>query len=187
MQPEDIIINYLMSKDILVVISTLIAPLIAIQATRYLDRKREIRSSQQDLFLTLMATRATPTHIRHVEALNSIDVIFSQKNNKKESAIRLAWKAYLDFLATRRWTPENSDHWEAERKNFHIELLSNIASYLGYEFDKTHLKNQVYYPERFNNEENYAAMGKEALLKILKGETPISINVKKRDSSEKRE
>ncbi|WP_411696770.1 DUF6680 family protein [Enterobacter huaxiensis] len=50
-------------------------------------------------FLTLMATRATPTNIRHVEALNSIDVIFSGKNNKKESAIRLAWKSYLDFFS----------------------------------------------------------------------------------------
>lgn len=177
MQPDNIVINYLFSKDILVVISTLIAPLVAIQATRYLDRKREIRSAQQHLFLTLMATRATPTHIRHVEALNSIDVIFSGKKN--ESDIRLAWKAYLDFLATRRWTPENSENWESERKNFHIDLLSKIASYLGYEFDKTHLKNQVYYPERFNNEENYATMGKEALLKVLKGESSISVNIKK--------
>ncbi|EMF0717233.1 hypothetical protein V2E67_001387 [Citrobacter freundii] len=176
MQPDNIVINYLFSKDILVVISTLIAPLVAIQATRYLDRKREIRSAQQHLFLTLMATRATPTNIRHVEALNSIDVIFSGKKN--ESDIRLAWKAYLDFLATRRWTLENSDNWESERKNFHIDLLSKIASYLGYEFDKTHLKNQVYYPERFSNEENYAAMGKEALLKVLKGESSISVNIK---------
>ncbi|WP_206678156.1 DUF6680 family protein, partial [Citrobacter freundii] len=89
MQPDNIVINYLFSKDILVVISTLIAPLVAIQATRYLDRKREIRSAQQNLFLTLMATRATPTHIRHVEALNSIDVIFSGKKNNNESDIRL--------------------------------------------------------------------------------------------------
>lgn len=185
MQSENIIISYLFSKDILVVISTLIAPLIAIQATRYLDRKREIRSAQQSLFLTLMATRATPTNIRHVEALNSIDVIFSAKNNKKESAIRLAWKAYLDFLATRRWTPENSESWEAERKNFHIDLLNNIALYLGYEFDKTHLKNQVYYPERFSNEENYAAIGKEALLKVLKGESSILVNIKENDTCQK--
>jgi len=106
-----------------------------------------------------MAIRATPTNILHVEALNSIDVIFSRENNKKESAIRLAWKPYLDFLATRRWTPEKSESWEVEQKKFHIDLLNNIALYLGYEFDKTHLKNQVYYPEKFSNEESYAAIG----------------------------
>jgi len=46
----------------------------------------------------------------------------------------------LIFLATRRWTPEKYESWEVEQKKIHIDLLKNIALYLGYEFDKTHLK-----------------------------------------------
>lgn len=177
METSTNLFGMLFNSNTLVVLATLFAPLLAIQATRYLDRKREVGQNQQFLFRTLMATRATSTDIRHVEALNSIDVIFSNQKNKDEKNIRLAWKEYLDFLATRKYTAENADNWESERKNHQIELLSRMAKYLGYDFDKTHIKNQVYYPERFNTDENYATIGKESLLKVLQGKSPISINI----------
>ena len=64
-------------KDWLVVIATLLSPVIAVQVTEYLNRRRQSRDEQLRIFRTLMATRASTLEVSHVQALNSIDVIFN--------------------------------------------------------------------------------------------------------------
>ena len=44
--------------DILMVLATAISPLIAVQVTRYLDDRNEVRGRKLKVFKTLMATRA---------------------------------------------------------------------------------------------------------------------------------
>ena len=51
-------------KDWLVVLSTLLSPLIAVQVTEYLNRRRQSRDEQMRMFRTLMATRAS-THLKN--------------------------------------------------------------------------------------------------------------------------
>jgi len=83
------------TKDWLFFLSTLVAPLFAVQATRFLDRKRQDRQDQLSIFKTLMATRAANLDSRHVEALNMIDVVF-HADSKPQVEIRRHWKHYLD-------------------------------------------------------------------------------------------
>ena len=64
-------------KDWLVVIATLLSPLIAVQVTKWLDRRNQVRDEQIRIFKTLMATRASTLDPRHVESLNVIDVVIS--------------------------------------------------------------------------------------------------------------
>ena len=82
-------------KDWLTVLATLLSPLIALQVSEIISRRRQVRDEQLRIFKTLMSTRAANLDPRHVESLNLIDVVF-QANSKKEIEIRRQWKQYLD-------------------------------------------------------------------------------------------
>ena len=94
-------------KDWLVVVATLLSPLIAVQVTELLSRRRQVRDEQLRIFRTLMATRASTLDVAHVQALNTIDVVFSGKSAKQE-AVRRQWKQYLDHLNDKNYPRE---HW----------------------------------------------------------------------------
>lgn len=133
------------TKDWLFFLSTLVAPLFAVQATRFLDRKRQDRQDQLSIFKTLMATRAANLDPRHVEALNMIDVVF-HADSKPQVEIRRHWKHYLDHLSDKSYPKEL---WGSRRVEILVELLYAMARHLGLDFDKTHIKNQCYYPEGY--------------------------------------
>ncbi|QLL16001.1 DUF6680 family protein [Pseudomonas chlororaphis] len=78
----------------LIILVTLFSPFIAVQASRLLDERNEIRGRKLSIFKTLMATRSYGISWAHVEALNRIDLEF-MKDHKKEKAVVEAWKAGL--------------------------------------------------------------------------------------------
>lgn len=90
--------------DWLMIAAVLLGPIIAVQLTRFLDNKKEVRERKLKVFQTLMATRAYALSWDHVEALNRIDLEFD-KNNKKEKPVIEAWKAYLDLLGDKTIPP----------------------------------------------------------------------------------
>jgi len=112
------------------------------------------RARRLEVFRTLMATRGNSLHYRHVEALNLIDVEFSEAWEKD---IRDAWKTYLDHLNTytvdqiqepdeaKRTQLQNQK--EERRKDLLAELLQKMGGQLGYAFDFTYLKGRAYYPQ----------------------------------------
>ncbi|PKA68862.1 hypothetical protein ATI02_1664 [Pseudomonas baetica] len=73
-------------SDWLIILVTLLSPFFAVQATRYLDERNEIRGRKLSIFKTLMATRGYVISWGHVEALNRIDLEF-MKSHKKEKAV----------------------------------------------------------------------------------------------------
>ena len=156
-------------KDWLVVIATLLSPLIAVQVTKWLDRRNQVRDEQIRIFKTLMATRASTLDPRHVESLNVIDVVFSS-NEKKQIEIRRLWKQYLDHLSDRNYP---QDHWGAKRVEFLVELLHVMAGYLGFDLDKTHIKNQIYFPDGYGALEDENTKIRRGILEILNGTRPL--------------
>lgn len=54
-----------------------------------------------------------------------------------------------------------------------VELLHAMATFLGFDFDKTHIKNQAYYPEGYGDVENDHTVNRKALREILTGERPL--------------
>ena len=156
-------------KDWLVVISTLLSPLIAVQVTEFLGRRRQVRDEQLRMFRTLMATRASTLDVSHVQALNSIDVVFTGKSIKQE-AVRRQWKQYLDHLNDKNYPRE---HWETRRKELLVELLDTMGQHLGFNFDKTHLKNQSYYPQGYGDLEAEQAALRRAMFEVMSGKRPL--------------
>jgi hypothetical protein len=71
------------------------APHKAFEAQWKLQLKQEAKERRMKVFKTLMATRGNVLHQYHVEALNLIDVEFSEP---LEQDVRDSWKTYLDHL-----------------------------------------------------------------------------------------
>jgi hypothetical protein len=130
-----------------------VAPQKAFEAQWQLQQRDEARKRRLKVFTALMATRGNVLHYRHVEALNLIDVEFSEALEKD---IRDAWKTYLDHLNTFGDTiqePEESkrknieNQREERRRDLLAELLQKMGARLGYGFDFTYLKGRAYYPQ----------------------------------------
>ena len=166
--------------DWLMIAAVLAGPIIAVQLTRFLDERREVRGRKLGIFKTLMATRAYNVSWAHVEALNRIDLEF-ERNNTKERAVLDAWKEYLDLLGS---THLSSEQWATKRVDLLVELLHKMALVLDYDFDKTHIKNSAYSPVAHGNSEQEINEIRAGLIKVLKGEILIPIHVKSFETNE---
>ena len=74
--------------SILIIFSTLLGPFLAVQAQEWVERSKESRKRKNNIFQTLMVSRATALSERHVEALNSIKFVFSKKKQKRKRNYR---------------------------------------------------------------------------------------------------
>lgn len=160
-------------KDWAIVFATLLAPLFAVQVSQFLERRRQKRNEQLRVFTLLMATRAATLDPRHVESLNLIDVVF-HGDGKSEVEIRRFWKQYLDHLSDKNYP---RDTWGVRRVELLVDLLHAIACHLGFDFDKTHIKNQAYYPEGYGTLEDDQAVIRKALAETLSGIRPLSVSL----------
>lgn len=70
--------------DILTILAIVIGPIAAVQIEKYIQRKRDSKNQREDIFKTLMATRGSVLSYAHVEALNRIDLEFSNHNKYKK-------------------------------------------------------------------------------------------------------
>ena len=119
-------------SDGLIVAATIIGPIIAVQAQKWVERYREARSQKLAVFSTLMTTRATRVAPDHVRALNTIDIVF-----RKNRAVIDHWRDYQDALSPINQTTEEK----------FIDLLYEMSANLGFDFDKVMLRRVVYLPQ----------------------------------------
>jgi uncharacterized protein DUF6680 len=159
--------------DGFMILAVLIGPIVAVQLTRYLDNRKEVRERKLQVFKTLMATRAYTISWDHVVALNRIDLEFD-KNNKKEKAVIEAWKEYLDLLGNKGITGEA---WVVKRIDLLVELLYKMALVLDYDFDKTHIKNSSYSPKVHGEIEDEQSLIRKGLIEIFGGKRVIPMFV----------
>lgn len=160
-------------SDAVMILAVLAGPVIAVQLTRYLDNKKEIRERKLQVFKTLMATRSYNVSWDHVMALNRIDLEFDAKN-KKEKAVIESWKAYLDHLGDKAFP---SDQWGVKRIDLFVELLHQIAKVLDFDFDKTHIKNSSYSPTAHGTIEEQQHAMRQGLVELLEGRRVIPMLV----------
>jgi hypothetical protein len=131
------------TTELMMIVAVLLAPLIAVDVQKRLERWREGNERKKQIFKTLMATRATRIDPSHVTALNMIDLEF------KEKAILEKWREYMDSLLD---APEilSADAQESEQQTYQndmkiwldkgddkfIDLLYEMSRALKYKFDK---------------------------------------------------
>lgn len=157
--------------DVLMVLAIFLGPIVAVQLTRFLDERREIRARKLNVFKTLMATRAYTVSWNHVEALNRIDLEFNKKVPKERRVLE-SWKAYLDLLGDKALSPEQ---WNIKRVDLLVDLLQSMALALKYDFDKTQIKNSSYSPQAHGNIEAEQAALRRYALELLEGKRAIPV------------
>ena len=173
------------TKDWIVVFATLLGPILAVQAQKWIEGVREQKDRKVRVFTQLMATRAARLTPDHVQALNMIDLVFYggfffgiHHRNRKEQAILDAWKEYHDNLG------EGGDLTEAQqqahyakREELFLNLLYAMAQDVGYTFDRVQLKRGAYTPVAHEEIEADQRLLRKALIQTMSGESPISMRV----------
>lgn len=173
------------TTDWVVVFATLLGPILAVQAQKWLEGTRERKNRKTRVFEQLMATRAARLSPDHVQALNTIDLVFyggfvfgAHRRTRKEQAILDAWKEYHDNLG------EGSDLSEAQqqahyakREELFLNLLYAMAQDVGYTFDRVQLKRGAYTPVAHEEIESDQRMLRKTLIRTMSGDVPLSMRV----------
>lgn len=175
-------------SDLIMVLAVLLAPLVAIQVEKYLERKRSKTERKLNIFKTLMSTRGRSIDPRHVEALNMIDLEFYDERQVTDS-----WKSYLDHLNNVPSYPtvegksdeekrseqavydSNMDSWIRQSENQLAELLHTMGISLNYKFDKTHIKRSIYAPKGHADIERDQNFIRRSLVEIFLGRLALPI------------
>ena len=165
--------------DILMVLATAFSPLIAVQVTRYLDDRNEERDRKLKVFKTLMATRAYSLSPGHVEALNTIDLEFSPKR-RAEKAVLDIWQQYLDHLGNKGM---EANAWATRRVDLLVDMLHAMGIALGYDFNKTQIKNGTYSPGAHGRIETEQGKIREMTVELLEGKRSLPMHVTNMPSS----
>ncbi len=134
------------------------SPIDAVKVGRQLNNEEQKDNTKRELFLTLFALRGNPIHFDFVTGLNEIDVVFEDN-----PAVLSAWHKHFRDLHDKGLT-DPLKMWEVGR----IELLSVMATSLGYNALKQTEIMQHYYPEGHNTQWQDSMDLQEANLIYLK-------------------
>lgn len=167
-------------SDVLMIISVLFAPFIAIFAQRKIDEKRDRRNQKLWVFRTLMATRGNKISLEHVQALNSIDLFFDE--NGREKVIIDKWDEYLDHLDLR--VDENDpnysvklESWTNKSNDLLSDLLSLMGKNLGYEFSAVKIKKGIYMPKGHGDFRNEQWLIQKGFSDIMQGKRGFPVQL----------
>ncbi len=108
---------------ILNVIAIIIAPIVSVKIAQSLQDRAKKRQDKMEIFKTLMTSRIYGWTTQSVNALNSIDIIFSD-----DETVRKQWKAYYDKLCVENPTSIDLNKIKIEQD----KLLEEMSKLLGY-------------------------------------------------------
>jgi hypothetical protein len=150
-------------KDVISVIAVLLSPIIAILVSQYNEKKRDIRNSKMNLFMTLMMYRqGFPINEEIVKSLNLIDIVFHDCS----LAVSL-WHEYLDMLS------------QGEKRNYQLEnrkyldLLLEVAKNLGYKNLRQTDIDRGYFPVALGNQKSLNEALQAEQLKYLQSSNQL--------------
>lgn len=163
-------------NDGLLILSTLLGPVIAVQAQKWIERSRAGDERRLQIFKSLMATRAATLSQQHVHALNMISLEFV---GAKYEAVRTGWKIYLDHLGS---YPEAADEsasksWHDKRATYLGDLLITMSKTFGYKFDQVDMAKGIYSPKGHTELELENDRLRRALLAWVDGGHSVKMEV----------
>lgn len=171
-------------SDIYLIGATLVAPIFAVHAQKWLDTYKEKYTRKLYIFETLMTTRVSKLSEKHVEALNLIDVYFHHTacyffQKKKAKNVTKAWKEYRTHLYDSNMRESNPSVWENKSHEIFAELLYQISLFMNYTFDKVDIMNSFYHPLAYDETEHTNNIIANGLKGIFNGENVLPITIKK--------
>jgi hypothetical protein len=169
-------------NDGLLITATVLGPILAVQAQKFVERATEKRHRKVRIFETLMATRATRISPEHVQALNTIELVFNRGwyPRQKEKAVVAAWRTHLDNLnpLSREGADAASvNAWNERCFDSFVELMMAMSRALGYDFDSVQVKRGAYLPQGHFDTEVALREIQQGFAKVLSGQQAIAMNV----------
>lgn len=163
--------------DVLVVaVATILGPILAVQAQKWIERLRETRERKLRVFYALMGSRAARTSPEHVQALNLIDLLFRRK---AEKPIIDAWEAYREHLSqdVEKMTPTQLDAWTSRGNDYFNDLMYAMSTALGYRFTKPQLQRGIYSPRAHSMADIEQQAIRRGAAMVLSGNRPLKMEV----------
>jgi hypothetical protein len=161
------------ASDIAIVVATLLGPIFAVQAQKYLERGRERDGRRRWVFRTLMMTRATTLSAAHVDALNAVPIEFAGKSPALREIVE-SWKELLNHLGTDAREPG----WQGKREDLFVALLHKMSTYLKYDFGTVELRREIYRPMGHLDMESEQSSVLKGAAAVLKGEKALPMEVR---------
>lgn len=134
-----------------------------------------------------MAKRAISSRLlpEHIQALNMIDLAFygdikRGKNHRydTEGKVIIAWKEYFSHLcSTVPQTESGAELWNQKSNQLFLNLLFEMATDIGYDFDKVHLENAIYSPNAHGDINIDQIKIRKGLASLLSGENPVKVEL----------
>lgn len=166
--------------NFLIVLATFLGPITAVQSQKWIERAKERRERQLQIFRILMATRAIRANVEdHVRALNSIEFTFDGKG-KLEKLIREKWNEYLDALNDYPTGDDSarSEAWNVRCVDLLAELLRAIGHRLGYDFTIVQLKRGAYFPRGYHEDLGARFALRRILTGLAEGKWNLPLDIK---------
>lgn len=160
--------------EVAILVATIAAiiwgPIRAVKITRELDDRREKKARRYAIFSDLMKTRRARLDGVHVSALNLIELEFYD-NEKVVSSFR----DYAKNLANYPEDPEAIRRHVEEGDALFASMLKEIASILGYQFDKDDLHRLSYFPRGIGEHQDAIVRNAKLMVEVLEGRRSIPI------------
>lgn len=157
------------------IFAIVMGPILAVQVQKILEGIKEGKERRIRVFKDLMATHASALAYQHVVALNMVGLEF---HDKKYTKVLNAWKTYLDHLGSFSKDDEAmAKVWVEKTNDLLSDLLYEMGSSLGFEFDKVHIKKAGYIPKAYADQENEQNFIRRSLVEVLMGNKSIPLNI----------
>jgi Family of unknown function (DUF6680) len=154
--------------DFASLLAVLLSPVIAVGVTLWYQTRKEKRDAKRWIAQTLMATRHSQITDEAVRALNLIDLVYYDS-----PSVRRLWREYFEMLSNEGLN--NPIGW-ATRQKKNLEMLTEMATVLGYGKAVTHLDvDRVYYPQGLGDQAQRAREISDELLRVLRGSQGLQV------------
>jgi len=165
-------------SDGLMIMAVLVAPFLAVFAQKQIELWREKRSRKLWIFKTLMATRGRTLTPEHVQALNMIDLEFTEISDKM---VINKWKEYHDHLNSYPRDGDNQKEraviWTQKTEELLAVLLVSMGASLGFEFDSVQIRRGAYNPEGHVNADIELQLLRRMVIEWLGGDRKVAVSL----------
>lgn len=170
-------------SDGAIVMATVVGPVLAVQAQKWVERTRERRSRKDWIFNVLMANRRHRYSAATLPVLNSIEVAFYGGRglfgqSRRDHAVTEKWAQLLAHLTPNPRLESDDprfETWTNDADRLFFELLHAMCTSLGYKFEISELRRGGYVPESQATAEIESQAMRSAAVKWLEGNSVIHV------------
>ena len=166
--------------DYAIILATLVAPVLAVQAQKWIERFRDSNRRKEQIFNVLMTTRGNRLSDKHVEALNTVGMEYHHYKNGAGADVVKAWRGYIHFLNSNKITPDQiykplEEQVLKELNDRFVQLLCAMSNFLGYDYDEVSIRTDYYMPSISDRNNENSIVINEGLAAVFRNQYAVPV------------